>query len=65
VISGGKRVNADDNWNPRRACGEMAALFAQADEIINQPHYQDVVSGDELESPTADLLPTTEPNERT
>ncbi len=43
----------------------MAALFAQADEIINQPHYQDVVSGDELESPTADLLPTTEPNERT
>lgn len=27
-------------WNPDTACAEMAELFRQADEIFNQPHYQ-------------------------
>jgi hypothetical protein len=56
-------VNADDDWNPDRACEEMAELFKQADEIINQPHYQDVVSGDELSTPTADLLQNDQQND--
>ncbi len=48
-----------EDWNPDRACLEMAFLFNQADKIINQPHYQDA-SADELEPPSADSLPTTD-----
>ncbi len=31
-------------WNPDRACEEMAALFQQADAILQQPHYREDVS---------------------
>jgi hypothetical protein len=52
-------MTTQEDWNPERACQEMAFLFNQADKIINQPHYQDA-SADELEPPSADPLPTTE-----
>ena len=48
-----------EDCSPDRACLEMAFLFNQADQIINQPHYQDA-SADELEPPSADSLPTTD-----
>jgi hypothetical protein len=37
-------------------------LFEQADQIFNQPHYQEA-SADELEPPNADPSPTTEVNQ--
>jgi hypothetical protein len=43
-----------ERWNPDQACEGMAALFRQADEIMQQPHYRDDVSGDELQTRTAD-----------
>jgi hypothetical protein len=45
---------------PERACEELAELFSQADQIINQPHYQDVASADELATPSADPSHTTD-----
>ena len=45
-----------EDWNPDSACLEMAFLFNQADQIINQPHYQVSVSADELDTPSADSL---------
>jgi hypothetical protein len=44
---------------PERACEELAELFSQANQIINQPHYQVPVSADELDTPSADSSPTT------
>ena len=52
-------MTTQEDWNPDRACEEMAFLFNQTDKIINQPHYQDA-SADELDTPSADPLPTTE-----
>lgn len=49
-----------EDCSPDRACLEMAFLFNQADKIINQPHYQVLVSADELDTPSADSLPTTD-----
>ena len=44
---------------PERTC-EEAELFSQANQIINQPHYQVPVSADELDTPSADSSPTTD-----
>ncbi|HEY9834832.1 MAG TPA: hypothetical protein V6D26_30040 [Stenomitos sp.] len=52
-----------EDWNPDSACIEMAELFNQADKIINQPHYREDVSADELDTPSADSLQTTAVNE--
>ena len=57
-------MTTQEDWNPDRACKEMAELFNQADQIINQPHYQVSVSADELEPPSADSLQTTAVNNR-
>ena len=46
--------------NPEQASLEMAELFSQANQIINQPHYQDVASADELGTPSADASQTTD-----
>jgi hypothetical protein len=51
-------MTTQEDWNPDRACKEMAELFNQADQIISQPHYQEDVSADELEPPSADPLQT-------
>ena len=48
---------------PERAC-EEAELFSQANQIINQPHYQDVASADELGTPSADAYQTIETNRK-
>jgi hypothetical protein len=54
-------MTIQEDWNPDTASEEMAALFAEADRIMQQPHYQhEDASGDELETRTADTLPTTE-----
>ncbi len=52
-----------EDCSPDSACLEMAFLFNQADQIINQPHYQVSVSADELDTPSADSLQTTAVNE--
>jgi hypothetical protein len=52
------------DWNPEQASLEIAELFSQANQIINQPHYQVPVSADELTTPSADSLPTTETNRK-
>ena len=31
----------NQQWNPDRACEEMAELFRKADEILAKPIYQD------------------------
>jgi hypothetical protein len=53
-------MKTQSDWNPDRACQEMAELFNQADQIISQPQYQEDVSADELDTPSADPLPTTD-----
>jgi hypothetical protein len=50
-------------WNPDQASEQMAELFRQADEIFQQPHYQEVSTKD-LAGPGADSLPPTEQTER-
>jgi hypothetical protein len=45
-------MTTQSDWNPDRACEEMAELFNQADEIISQPHYQ-------VPDASADAFPTT------
>lgn len=52
-------MNNQEEWNPDRACQEMAELFAQADAIISQPHYQQDVSADSLQASSADPQPST------
>lgn len=55
-----KAMNPEE-WNPDRACEEMAELFNQADEITSQPHYQ--VPDDSaavLDGPGADASKTTD-----
>jgi hypothetical protein len=54
-------MTTQEDWNPERACLEMAFLFNQADKIINQPHYQDA-SADELDTPSADPSPNDRKN---
>jgi hypothetical protein len=46
-------------WNPDTAGEEMAALFAEADRIMQQPHYQEA-NADEVQNPSAGSLPTTD-----
>jgi hypothetical protein len=54
-------MTTQSDWNPDRACEEMAELFNQADEIISQPHYQvPDASADELDTRSADAFPTTD-----
>jgi hypothetical protein len=47
-----------EGWNPDQACEEMAALFASADRIMQQPHYLEASTAD-MDSPGADLLSQT------
>lgn len=56
-------TTTQEDWNPDRACEEMAELFNRADKIINQPHYQVPASAGEMPTPSADPSPTTEANE--
>jgi hypothetical protein len=51
------------DWNPEQASLEMAELFSQANQIINQPHYQDVASADEPQIPSTGSNPTTDANQ--
>ena len=51
-------MTTQSDWNPERAGEEMAELFNQADQIISQPHYQEDISADEPQTPSADSLPT-------
>ncbi len=54
-------MNPEEDWNPDKACEEMAELFRQADQIMGKPLYQEDASGDELQTPTTGSLP----NDRT
>jgi hypothetical protein len=56
-------MTTQEDWNPSSACEEMAFLFNQADKIINQPHYREDVSADELQTPSADSLQTIDTNQ--
>ena len=58
-------MNPEDtkDWNPDRACEEMAELFNQADQIINQPHYQDDANADSLDNSGAGSSKTTQSTE--
>ncbi|HEY9605605.1 MAG TPA: hypothetical protein V6C85_28635 [Allocoleopsis sp.] len=56
-------MTTQSDWNPDRACEEMAFLFNEADQIISQPHYQDVASTDSLSSSGADASQPTDVNE--
>jgi hypothetical protein len=56
-------MNKNEDWNPDTACEEMAALFVEADRIMQQPHYKEDASTADMDSPGADLLPKTEVNE--
>ena len=56
-------MTTQSDWNPDRACEEMAELFNQADQIISQPHYQEDASADELDTRSADASQTTAVNE--
>jgi hypothetical protein len=53
-------MTTQKNCSPDRASLEMAELFNQADKIINQPQYREDVSADELDTPSADSLQTTD-----
>lgn len=53
-------MTTQSDWNPDRACEEMAELFKQADQIISQPHYQEDASADSLDGSSADPSPTTD-----
>ena len=57
-------MKTEEDWNPETAGKKMAALFNQADEIMQQPHYHEDVSADELDNPSADSDQTTAVNER-
>ncbi|MBD0343529.1 MAG: hypothetical protein ICV55_10895 [Coleofasciculus sp. C3-bin4] len=50
-------------WNPDQACEEMSELFQKANQIFQQPHYQEQVSTKSLTHSDADSLPT-EQNDR-
>jgi hypothetical protein len=60
-----KAMNPEDteDWNPDRACVEMAELFNQADQIISQPHYQDDANADSVDNSGAGSSQTTQANE--
>ncbi len=47
----------EQDWNPDEAGKEMAALFAEADRIMQQPHYQEQASTKSLSGSGADFLP--------
>ncbi|NEQ20174.1 MAG: hypothetical protein F6K28_13195 [Microcoleus sp. SIO2G3] len=50
-------MNLEEDWNPDKACEEMAELFRQTDQIMSKPLYQEDASGDELQTPTTGSLP--------
>jgi len=56
------QIPNQQGWNPDQACEEMAALFAQTDRIMQQPHYK--ASAEELDSPSAGSSQTIALNER-
>ncbi len=56
-------MTTQEDWHLKRACEETDELFNQADEIINQPHYQVPVGADELQPPSTDSLQPTDVNE--
>ena len=51
-----------EGWNPDQACEEMAALFAQADRIMQQPHYLKA-NADSMDSSSAGSLPSDQENQ--
>ncbi len=51
-------------WNPDQACEEMGELFQKANQICQQPHYQEQISTKDLTRPGADSLPQTEQTDR-
>ena len=57
-------MTTQSDWNPDRACEEMAELFNQANKIISQPHYQvPDASAARPDISSADTSPTTDINE--
>lgn len=46
------------DWNPDKACEEMAALFAEADRIMSKPIYQDKTSAGDVHTVSTSSPPT-------